>query len=136
MKASKRHPGVSGKSQSGREWINEEELSQQHEFADEVYESEKGFEAAGTGKNLFGRSDLSEQQEELGENLDEAQILETLKRSPEIDLEGIHLEFNNGSVLLEGEVDEPARIRTFENIVKNIPGVSEVINRLEYRSME
>lgn len=64
----------------------------------------------------------------------EEQILEELKKSPEVDVAAIDVSVDGGSVILRGEADDPNESRAMENIVKNIPGVDEVINKLKVKS--
>src|SRR4051812_38385712 len=93
----KKEPGVSGKEKSGKTWINPDEYKNQKKFADKMHDNEQVFDNTGTGQNLHGRSDLNDQEGLLGRSVLENEVIESLKRSPEVDIS--HIE-----VRLEGDV--------------------------------
>lgn len=134
-KENKDRPGVSGKDQSKKTWINVDKLHEQEKFAHKMHEYEDGY-GQSTGNNLFGRSDLSNQQGHEKGELKQEQVLEVLKRSPTVDVAHLDVSVEGGSVILRGSVDDPEESRAMENIVKNIPGVTEVINELDVEKGE
>jgi osmotically-inducible protein OsmY len=125
--------GVSGKSRTGKTWVNPNELHEQKKFADEMYKSEDVYSNTGTGQNLFGRSELTDQEKPAERSLTEAEIVESLKRSPEVDISHIKVRVEGHTVYLEGTVEEIDEIRAMENIAKNVPGVSKVESHIEVR---
>lgn len=64
------------------------------------------------------------------------QILEVLKRSPGVDISGVKVRVVGDSIELRGEVLSPKESRAVENIVKNIPGVKNVVNDLKVQRGE
>ena len=108
MNENKDRPGVSGKSQSKKSWFNVDKFNEQ--------------------------LDLIHHQEEA--ELDQTQIMKTLRLSPEVDVDHIDISVDGGSVILRGEVVDPKESRAVENIVKNIPGVKKVVNELDVEKDE
>lgn len=141
------HPGVSGKNSHEGAWINPENLQKQHEFLQSRAEDSAtdaampGFEAAGRGGNLHGRSDLDAQQEKESKkvegNSDEKlheSIKIALQRSPEADVSKLSLTVSEGIVTIKGSLSGAQETRGVEAIVQNIPGVKKVINQLDTES--
>ncbi len=128
METSK-EPGVSGKNKEGKTWTNFEELQKQKAFIDAVDEAPKAH-------NLYGRSDLKNQERPETSNLLESEIVDALKRSPHMDFKDLFVEVNEGVVSLTGYVEDMAELRELENITKNVPGVIKVVNHVEVRSDE
>ena len=124
METSKR-PGVSGNSRKGKAWINQEELKIQKDFIHE-----------GLGQNLYGRTDLTDQEVQESSSIDEEKILEALQRSPEVDISGVTVSLENGVVRFDGIAENIHEVRVMENVVRNLEGVSNVISHLELRSDE
>ncbi len=122
-------PGVSGKDQNGKTWINAEEYHQQVDQLEDREEAEKGF-AQSTGSNLMGRSDLENQGYENSASVEENQVFEALKRSPELDVSHVRVRMDGSVVYLEGTVDDANEARGVKKVVENIPGVSKVISHL------
>lgn len=136
MEPEKNHPGVSGKERGGKRWINPDAREKQKEFADEMYEVDEGYEPQGRGNNLFGRTDLTNQEGHEETSLDQQKVVVALKRSPEVDISDIEIKVDGGTVILEGTVDHPSRVRTVENLVWSVSGVKKIINHLEPREGE
>lgn len=126
-------PGVSGKNREGKSWINKDILKQQDEFAEEMFKIDDGYAAGGRGGNLFGRTDLSDQEGHETESLDQQKVIIALKRSPEVDISHVNVEVNGGQVILSGLVQNPKESRAMERIVENVPGVTEVIIKFDTR---
>lgn len=140
----KKHPGVSGKQKDKSSWINLSTLKKQHEFLQEraksgaTDEAMSGFESAGRGNNLIGRSDLKDQQEsdsKQKENNPDKKLHESIKvalqRNPETDLSNITITVTNGDAAIKGLVSDAKEKRAIEAITQNIPGVGKVFNHLE-----
>ena len=126
---SQKEPGVSGKKNDGKTWTNFEELQKQKGFIDTLGEAPKAL-------NLYGRSDLENQDHPEGENILESEIIEALKRSPHMDFKDINVEVSEGVVYLTGYVEDIAELREMENITKNVPGVIRVESQVEVKTDE
>lgn len=126
---SQKEPGVSGKKKDGKTWTNFEELQKQKGFIDTVGEAPKAH-------NLYGRSDLENQDHPESANVLESEIVEVLKRSPHMDFKNIDVQVSDGVVYLTGYVEDMAELREMENIVRNVPGVTEIDSQVEVRSDE
>lgn len=119
-------PGVSGKSKDGKKWIDPQKYEEQKEFMDGV----------GKGGNLFGRSDLSDQDKDVSHSISEEQVREALKRSPEADIQNVEIRLEGSAVHLYGQVEDNRSIRAMESIALNVPGVSKVISHVQLRNDE
>lgn len=126
---SQQEPGVSGKRENGKTWTNSEELQKQKKFIDTLDEIPKDH-------NLYGRSDLQNQDHPETNNLLESEIVETLKRSPHMDFKDVIVESSGGVIHLTGYVEDLAELREMENLTRNVPGVSKVVSHVELRSDE
>lgn len=126
---SQQEPGVSGKKKNGKTWTNPEELQKQKKFVDTLDEIPKGH-------NLYGRSDLKNQDHPETSNILESEVVEALKRSPHMDFSEVIVEAIEGVVHLTGYVEDLAELREMENITKNVPGVTKVESHIEVRSDE
>jgi len=122
-------PGVSGKKENGKTWTNSEELQKQKKFVDTLDE-------VPSAHNLYGRSDLKNQDNPETSNLLESEVALALKRSPHMDFKDIIVEASDGIVHLTGHVEDVAELREMENITKNVPGVTKVVSHIEFRSDE
>lgn len=124
-------PGVSGKDKNGKEWVNSEKLEDQEDFI-------KGSKDIGRSDNLFGRSDLENQKlankdEKDSLTLSQEHVIEALERSPGIDVSELLVTLYGSKVTLDGYAANPNEIRAIENVVKNLPGVSDVITHITPR---
>lgn len=126
MAEKKEQPGVSGKSNDGKKWIDPQKYEEQKEFMDGV----------GKGGNLFGRSDLSNQDKDVSKSISEEQVREALKRSPEADIQNVEVRLEGSAVHLYGEVEDNRSIRTIESIALNVPGVSKVFSHVQLKNDE
>lgn len=142
-------PGVSGRERGKKPWINLKELKAQDRFiaqngiSPEFESDEKDaedFDGVGTGQNLHGRSDLSEQQEGRSKNNKEElysdqklhdSIAVSLQRNPETDFSGVVVKVHNRDVSLSGHLSAIKEKRAVEAVVRNVPGVREVFNSIE-----
>lgn len=119
-------PGVSGKEENGKSWVNSDELSTQNKFV-------KGSKEIGRSDNLFGREDLSDQQ--LGSSkpasVTEPLVIEALERSPETDVSRIKISINGGHVHLSGVIDDIKETHVLESVAANIRGVTKVTSDFE-----
>ena len=122
-------PGVSGKSRSGKTWFNEDKYLKQREQVENDDTTELGY-AQSTGQNLVGRTDLSNQGQQASGNIFEKEIFEALKRGPTVDVANVRVHADKGVITLEGSALNAKEVRAMHNIVENIPGVKQVINRL------
>lgn len=109
-------------------WINPEQLKKQKHFIEKSKE-------IGRSDNLYGRMDLEEQNPKRevkshAEDLNASQVMEALKRSPEIDVSNITAKIRGHHVTLEGEAESLKEVRAILSIVKNLPGVEEVKNEI------
>lgn len=127
-------PGVSGKKRNAKAWINPDKYEAQKNFMDNVEESEKGYTVEGRGQNLHGRSDLGDQEKPPGQSVQEDQVIEALKRGPEVDIQDISVHVKGSVVYLEGLAEDTKELRAMESIAKSVPGVSEVISQVDFRS--
>jgi osmotically-inducible protein OsmY len=78
-----------------------------------------------SGKEWFNAEKYHKQRDSI-----EKAVFGALKKSPELDVSHIRVHVNGSSVTLEGTVDDPREARAMEKRVKNISGVSEVVNHL------
>lgn len=109
-------------------WINPEKLKQQQTFIDKSRE-------IGRSDNLYGRMDLDEQNprrevKNHSAELSSSQVIEALKRSPEIDASRITVRIRGSQVTLQGEAGNLKEVRGMISVVKNLPGVGEVKNEI------
>ncbi len=110
-------------------WINPEQMKLQKNFIEKSKE-------IGRSDNLYGRMDLEDQnpQREVDSavsSLSSTQVIEALKRSPEIDVSRIDVRIRGHHVTLEGEAESLKEVRAMLSIVKNLPGVEEVKNEIK-----
>lgn len=108
--------------------INPEAMKQQKHFMQKSRE-------IGRSDNLYGRMDLDDQipKREVSshaETLNSSQVMEALKRSPEIDVSNITVKIRGHHVTLEGEAESLKEVRAMLQIVRNLPGVEEVKNEI------
>lgn len=136
MTTNQQEPGVSGKKASGKTWVNREELKEQQDFRDDLEESVEGYQS--TGQNLFGRTDLDDQNpHQKIHNITEEQLFEALRRSPQVDASGIKVILEDrGIVRLQGIVEDVNEMRMAENVIKNVEGVRKVISELKSKHDE
>lgn len=109
-------------------WINPDQLKMQKHFIDKSKE-------IGRSDNLYGRLDLEDQNpkrqvSDHDQALNSSQVIEALKRSPEIDVSRVAVRIRGSHVTLEGEAENLKEVRAMLSIVKNLPGVEEVKNEL------
>ena len=147
--ATPREPGVSGKERGKKPWINLKELKAQDKFIAQnglspdfsSDEDEEDFDGVGTGQNLHGRSDISEQQEALPETKEDEtypdqklhdSIVVAFQRNPETDISEVVIKVQNRDVSLSGHVSAIKDKRAIEAVVRNVPGVREVLNSIEH----
>jgi osmotically-inducible protein OsmY len=132
--ASKGQPGMSGKD-GNKSWANLKELNEQEDFIDQSNI------ASGDSDNLHGRRGLDDQVEAtpsendtcVDQKLHDA-IAVALERNPETDLSKVSIQVSNRNIILKGPVTEAKAKRAIEAIVRNVPGVKEVLNFLEVTS--
>jgi osmotically-inducible protein OsmY len=115
--------------ESSETWINPEKLKLQKNFIDKSKE-------IGRSDNLYGRMDLDEQNpkrkvDSPSRSLTSSQVIEALKRSPEIDVSRVSVRIRGTHVTLEGEAENLKEVRAMLSIVKNLPGVDEVKNEMK-----
>jgi osmotically-inducible protein OsmY len=108
-------PGVTGKNQKGTSWFNSSEYLRQRDSIEKVDESEKSFAFQNSSK------------------IEEKEIFEALKRSPEIDAADVRVYVEGEIVTLAGSAENAEEARAMGKIVQNIPGVSKVIDHLYVR---
>ena len=145
--ATPEEPGVSGKERGKKPWINLKELKDQDNFiaqnglTPDFSVDEEDFGGVGTGQNLHGRSDISEQKEAFIETKeDEAypdqklhnSIVVALQRNPETDISEVVIKVKNRDVSLSGHILGIKDKRAIEAVVRNVPGVREVFNAIEH----
>lgn len=114
-------PGVSGKSQSGKTWFNEDKFVEQLD----------DMEAVGSQK-LQGKTDLSNQGEQETENSFADEIFKDIKVASTVDVSQIKVSENFGVVTLSGFVEDVKEARAIEKIVMNIRGVDRVNNQIQF----
>lgn len=107
------HPGVSGKTEDGEAWVNDEEYSEQTDFV-------------GVGPKNYKRSDDRIYEE----------VCEALMKDRNIDASTIGVKVEKRVVYLSGKVDSRHTKKLAEAIVENLPGVQDVRNELTIISSE
>lgn len=107
------HPGVSGKSEGGETWVNDEEYKQQTDFT-------------GKGPKNFKRSD-----DRLYE-----EVCEALMKDRQVDASNIGVKVESGIVHLSGKVSSRQLKKQAESVVENLPGVRDVKNELTIIRMD
>jgi hypothetical protein len=101
------HPGVSGKSDGGETWVNQDEYNEQTSFV-------------GYGPKNYKRSDDRIYEE----------VCETLMKHRDVDASNIGVKVENGIVFLSGKVDGRSSKKIAELIIEDLPGVQDVRNEL------
>jgi osmotically-inducible protein OsmY len=101
------HPGVSGKADSGKTWVNDSE-----------YKDQTGF--VGHGPKGYKRSDDRIYEE----------VCETLMKDREVDARNIGVRVETGVVYLTGKVSSRRMKKIAEIIIEDLPGVQDVRNEL------
>lgn len=103
----RRYPGVSGKTVRGGSWFNRDKYEEQRNFI-------------GRGPKGYRRSDDRIYEE----------VCETLMRSPDVDASTIGVRVHEGTVLLEGKVEDRHSKRMAEYVIEDLPGVLDVRNEI------
>lgn len=103
----KEHPGVSGKSRDGEEWVNRREYDVQRNFM-------------GKGPRGYRRSDDRIYEE----------VCEALQDDPTVDATDIGVKVHDGVVTLEGKARDRMEKRVAEMVVIEVPGVLDVRNEI------
>jgi BON domain len=101
------NPGVSGKSDNGEAWINQQEYKKQADFV-------------GYGPKGYKRSDDRIYEE----------VCEILMRHPDVDATNIGVKVESGVVNLSGKVSSRRMKKMAEIIIEDSPGVQDVRNEL------
>jgi hypothetical protein len=101
------HPGVSGKSEDGEAWVNEDDYHKQTNFI-------------GRGPKNYKRSD-----DRIYE-----QVCDKLMRHREVDATNIGVKVESGVVYLSGKVESRRIKKLTELIIEDLPGVQDVRNEL------
>jgi hypothetical protein len=101
------HPGVSGKSDEGETWVNQDHYSVQTNFS-------------GYGPRNYKRSDDRIYEE----------VCDQLMRDSEVDASNIGVKVENGVVHLLGKVNGRYAKKLAESIIEDLPGVQDVRNEL------
>lgn len=101
------HPGVSGKTDEGEAWVNEDEYQRQTNFV-------------GHGPKNYKRSDDRIYEE----------VCEALMRDRYVDASTIGVKVEKRVVYLSGKVNSRQIKRLAEEIVEDLPGVQDVRNEL------
>jgi hypothetical protein len=101
------HPGVSGKSDDDRTWVNSAEYREQASFV-------------GYGPKNYKRSD-----DRIFE-----EACETLMKHHSVDASNIGVKVNDGVVYLSGKVESRRMKKIAELIIEDLPGVQDVRNEL------
>ena len=120
--AENNEPGVSGKNDHGKNWINPEKLAEQHEFIQET--------------DVFVGHYREDTDREDEGKLNPDKVLKVLQESPEADISQVEVEVLDGQVFLRGVVESPKEERELRKIVENIPGVTSVESELETKTGE
>lgn len=113
-------PGVSGKSQNGKSWFNQDKFAEQLD----------DMEATGSQK-LQGKTDLSNQGEQETNNSFADEIFNDIKVASTVDVSQIMVSEESGVVTLRGFVEDAKESRAIEKIVTNIRGVKKVENKIQ-----
>lgn len=119
---------MNNENERSESFINPEAMKRQKHFIEKSRE-------IGRSDNLYGRLDLSEQNpkrvvSEHDKSLSVSQVMEALKRSPEIDVSNITAKIRGRHVTLAGEAESLKEVRAMLEIVRNLPGVEEVKNEI------
>lgn len=101
------HPGVSGKSDEGETWVNDQEYKKQTNFI-------------GFGPKGYKRSDDRIYEE----------VCEALMRNRDLDASNIGVKVETGVVYLSGKVESRNAKKLAEMISEDMPGVQDVRNEL------
>ncbi len=101
------HPGVSGKTDDGESWVNDEEYKEQKDFV-------------GVGPKNYKRSDDRMYEE----------VCEALMRDHDVDATNIGVKVESGVVYLSGKVESRKLKKQAELVVEDLPGVKDVRNEL------
>lgn len=101
------HPGVSGKSDDGKTWVNDSEYKKQASFV-------------GFGPKNYKRSD-----DRIYEDTCEA-----LMKSHDVDASNVGVKVSSGVVYLSGKVENRQMKRNAELVIEKIPGVKDIRNEL------
>lgn len=101
------HPGVSGKTDDGEAWVNDEEYHQQKDFV-------------GYGPKNYKRSDDRIYEE----------VCEALMKDRHVDASTIGVKVEKRVVYLSGKVNSRQVKKMAESIVEGLPGVQDVRNEL------
>jgi hypothetical protein len=101
------HPGVSGKTEDGDNWVNRKEYKEQTNFT-------------GYGPKNYKRSDDRIYEE----------VCSKLMRNRDIDASNIGVKVESGVVFLSGKVEGRKVKKLAELIIEDLPGVQDVRNEL------
>lgn len=101
------HPGVSGKTDEGDNWVNRKEYKEQTNFT-------------GFGPKNYKRSDDRIYEE----------VCDKLMRHRDIDASTIGVKVENGVVFLSGKVTARKTKKMAEQVIEDLPGVQDVRNEL------
>jgi osmotically-inducible protein OsmY len=64
------------------------------------------------------------------DNLIKEQICKLLEEDPKLDASKIHIEVNNGEVLLKGKADTEEEKAKAENLAASVNGITKLVNNL------
>ena len=101
------HPGVSGKSDDDKTWVNSSEYKKQTNFV-------------GFGPKNYKRSD-----DRIFE-----EVCETLMKHHSVDATNIGVKVTDGVVYLSGKIESRRSKKIAELIIEDLPGVQDVRNEL------
>ena len=101
------HPGVSGKSDEDKTWVNSAEYKKQTDFV-------------GYGPKNYKRSD-----DRIFE-----EVCETLMKHHSVDATNIGVKVTDGVVYLSGKIESRRSKKIAELIIEDLPGVQDVRNEL------